>query len=278
MDKDPIAWHPAFFQAIQLELEAYLDVLEFTSEHQLTSEPLQIDAVIIKKKKEVRITNPIVGIFKGFNILEFKSRSDYLSVDDFYKGYAYMCLYKAFERVDITDISLSFVETKYPRELIKHLQTVRGYTVSEQESGIYVVTGDTIPIQFIETKKLSSKDSVYLRALNSNLDVETVNHVLEAAQKPHRADISAFVDAVLRANTDIVEEVLTMGRKTLEQVLEESGMTAKWKAEGKAEGRYEACLHFAINLIKKGWSGKDIAETTGLDLATVESLYREAHA
>jgi hypothetical protein len=122
----------------------------------------------------------------------------------------------------------------------------------------------------------------YLRALNSDLDVETVNHVLEAAQKPHRADISAFVDAVLRANTDIMEEVLTMGRKTLEQVLEESGMTAKWeargKAEGKAEGRYEACLHFAINLIKKGWSREDSAETTGLDLTTVESLHREAHA
>ena len=41
-----IAWHPAFVQAIQQELEDYLDVLTFESEHQLTTEPLKIDVLI----------------------------------------------------------------------------------------------------------------------------------------------------------------------------------------------------------------------------------------
>ena len=45
-----IAWLPAFVQAIKCELEEYLDVLTFESEHQLTTEPLQIDILIIKKK------------------------------------------------------------------------------------------------------------------------------------------------------------------------------------------------------------------------------------
>ena len=50
-----IAWHPAFIEAIQLELEEYKDFLEFHSELQLTSEPLKIDCVIIKLKKGIHI-------------------------------------------------------------------------------------------------------------------------------------------------------------------------------------------------------------------------------
>jgi hypothetical protein len=43
-----ISWHPAFVQAIKLELEPYRDSLEFIAEYQLTAEPLEIDVVIIR--------------------------------------------------------------------------------------------------------------------------------------------------------------------------------------------------------------------------------------
>ncbi|WP_041611193.1 hypothetical protein [Treponema primitia] len=42
-----IHWHPAFFQAIQRELADYKDALEFKYEHQLTTEPLRIDVLLI---------------------------------------------------------------------------------------------------------------------------------------------------------------------------------------------------------------------------------------
>jgi hypothetical protein len=42
-----IAWHPAFVEALQMELEAYQDALEFDPEHPLTSEPLEIDCVVM---------------------------------------------------------------------------------------------------------------------------------------------------------------------------------------------------------------------------------------
>jgi len=58
-----ISWHPAFVQAIQLELEDYLDVLTFEMEHQLTTEPLKIDVLIIKKTKDVVIKKNIGQIF-----------------------------------------------------------------------------------------------------------------------------------------------------------------------------------------------------------------------
>ena len=65
-----IAWHPAFIEAIQLELEDYQDVLEFHPEYQLTSEPLKIDCVVIKKVNDVAITKNIAAIFREVNLLE----------------------------------------------------------------------------------------------------------------------------------------------------------------------------------------------------------------
>jgi hypothetical protein len=53
--KEKIPWHPAFVQALQLELEDYADSLEFRAEYQLTSEPLRIDVVVVKKKDGVKI-------------------------------------------------------------------------------------------------------------------------------------------------------------------------------------------------------------------------------
>ena len=50
-NNDRIAWHPAFFEAIQMELEEYSHNLQFISEYQLNTEPLRIDVVIIKKKQ-----------------------------------------------------------------------------------------------------------------------------------------------------------------------------------------------------------------------------------
>jgi len=68
-----ISWHPAFGQAIRRELEGYLDVLTFESEHQLATEPLKIDVLIIKKEKNVVIEKNIARIFRAFNVVEYKS-------------------------------------------------------------------------------------------------------------------------------------------------------------------------------------------------------------
>ncbi|MDR1268255.1 MAG: hypothetical protein LBK82_01910, partial [Planctomycetaceae bacterium] len=61
-------WHPAFFGAIRLELSDYWDVLEFEAESQLTSEPLKIDVLIIKKIRHVDIQKNIGKIFRDRNV------------------------------------------------------------------------------------------------------------------------------------------------------------------------------------------------------------------
>jgi hypothetical protein len=68
---EKLQWHPAFLQAIQLELIEYKDFLEFKYEYQLATEPLRVDLLIIKKSPGMAIDKNIARIFKSDNIVEF---------------------------------------------------------------------------------------------------------------------------------------------------------------------------------------------------------------
>ena len=126
-----ISWHPAFIEALQMELRAYRDVLDFRPEDPLTSGQLKIDCVVIKKAKNAVIRKNIAAIFREWNLLEYKSPEDYVSVDDFYKVYAYACLYISFKKVPVSGVTVTFVENHYPRALLEHLIKERGYKVAE---------------------------------------------------------------------------------------------------------------------------------------------------
>src|SRR5215470_12953115 len=108
--RSKVHWHPAFLQEIQMELNDYMGVLEFKPEFQLTSEPLRIDLLIIKKPKDVIIEKNIARIFKSDNLLEYKSPEDFLAVKDFMKVYAYANLYAAISPdVDLSGMTLTFI-------------------------------------------------------------------------------------------------------------------------------------------------------------------------
>jgi hypothetical protein len=108
-----ILWHPAFVEALRLELEQYEDALEFYPEFQLTTGPLRIDVVIIKKLKDLVIKKNIAAIFKTGNLVEFKSPGDYVAVENFYKVYGYACLYA--EMADRRGSRRSFHGSELPR-------------------------------------------------------------------------------------------------------------------------------------------------------------------
>ena len=62
-------WHPAFFADIQIELEAERENLIFENEHQLGTKPMEIDALVIKKKSDIPINKNIGRIFRKYNII-----------------------------------------------------------------------------------------------------------------------------------------------------------------------------------------------------------------
>ena len=90
-----IQWHPAFYADLQIEFREETEKLKFEREYLLSSKPMAIDVLIIKKKNAEPIHKNIGKIFRKYNIIEYKSPSDALSVDDFYKVYGYTNFYKA---------------------------------------------------------------------------------------------------------------------------------------------------------------------------------------
>jgi hypothetical protein len=266
-DSERIAWHPAFFEAVQMELDEYRNVLQFIAEYQLTSEPLKIDVVIIKKTKDTPIEKNIAAIFRKENIVEYKSPDDHISVDDFYKVYSYACIYKVLNKIDIRDLTLTFAGSRFPRELLAHLQEIRGYTVEENWPGIYTVKGDILPIQVINSRKLSADENLWLKELDNRLeipDIKRVNTVIVRQGKGAR--IKAYLNAIIRANRESFKEALKMGDvdSSLMEVLEEFGLNARWE-ERKA-------IAIAQNMMANGESVEKITMYTGLSREEVENL------
>ena len=272
-----ISWHPAFFEAIQRELAQYEEVFQFISEFQLTTEPLRIDLVIIKKLKDIPITKNIATIFRTDNLVEYKSPTDYLSVADFYKVYGYACLYtflkaeqsstkpsipaeyaepqKLAQATKLTartvsalkELSLTFVVSHHPRELLTHLQQVRGYTVDGSIPGIYIVQGDIFPIQLIDNRELSDDENIWLRSLDDRLDVARMTRLTQEIERLGKAArLSAYVDVIARANVETLREAIKMRRSsvTLDQVLVETA----WRPNGRLEGDWKGRL-------KADWKG-----------------------
>jgi hypothetical protein len=278
-----IPWHPAFFEAIQKELEEYKDVLEFESEHPLTDEPLRMDVLIIKKRRDAVIKKNIAAIFRTHNILEYKSPDDNASIDDLHKLYAYVYLYVSLNKLSIMDVSLTIAETVRPQRLIRYFKEIRGFTIDESSGGIYVVNGDIFPIQLIESKKLSKADNFWLKNLTKHLNIVDANSfIVDHLEEIKDSNLNAYMYAIFLANPIIWKETLAMSlqnqdQKTFEDVFDEmiaEGYFKRIIEKYETIRANEAKLEDAKEMFKEGDSIEKIARVTKLPLDVLSDALR----
>ena len=189
-------WHPAFYAGTQIEFQEEATNLIFENEHQLGTKPMEIDILIIKKESGKPIQKNIGKIFRKYNVVEYKSPSDYMSIDDFYKVYGYACFYKADSSI-VDDISIEEMTI-----LIEHLEHVRGFLIKKEETGIYYVYGDIMPIQIITTKYLSPAKNLWLRSLTDSLaDKAIVQKLIKEYEKNRENTLySSMMNVIVQAN------------------------------------------------------------------------------
>lgn len=215
-----IQWHPAFVSAMNLELLENRKDLVFEREYNLNTKPLEIDLLIIKKKKEVSMQNEIGHFFRKYNILEYKAPGDHLDVDSYYKAVAYGCLYKAYgDTVDerkADDITVSLLRDAKPEGMLRYLADA-GTNIKNVQPGIYYLSGNKIlfPTQIIVIKELQEKSHAYLRVLT---------------QKPKKGDVNRFLELYKnlsgKAEREYAESILEVFTEANEKWIE------KWKGEG----------------------------------------------
>jgi len=261
LPEDKIQWHPVFATAFKLELQDYYpQVLDIQEEYQLTSKPLEVDILVIKKLKDVSILKNIAKIFRGHNIVEYKSPDDYLSIDDYYKVKAYTYLYKTLgEHVDeikVDNLTVTMVSSGFPDKMVAHICSAQKVEVKKQEDGIYSIEGEDIQSQIIVVDELPKRENRYIRLLTKRLNIrdEISLFLKEYARNPKDSRYELLMNAVSESNIIQVMEVYRMARvltleeeKAIEEVIQKFNFNKKWHDEGKIEGE----ITLLIRLLNK---------------------------
>ena len=287
---EKIKWHPAFAAAMQLELKEYKEHLEFLTEYQLTDEPLRIDILVIKKLDNIEISKVIGKIFKKYNIFEYKSPTDYISIDDYYKVKAYVYLYKALSeetnKIDIKEMTITLTSNKYPRKLMDYLKNEQSAIVRKIDKGIYYIEDTDIETQLIVGKELNDEEARYLKLLQKeHKNKELIGRWIEEYIKNQKNPLYAIIMNVLtEANpNEILEVYKEMGvarisddnRQFLLNIMEKLELDKKLKEEGREEGALEKAIETATNFLKLGISEEIVANGTGLSIEKVSELKKK---
>ena len=289
MQKKKIQWHQGFSAALRITLQEEMEFLEMQEEYLLSRKPLQIDILILKKKKELTIRKAIGRIFRRYNIIEYKSPEDYLTINDFYKVYAYACVYQSntdrINEVDPRERTITFVCSHFPREMVRHLEEVRGIHINLAGKGIYYLKGDPIPIQLLITPELSREESYWMQNLRTDLKAggEIRELMMRYDQNRKRKDYEAVMDLITRANWEQMEEEKKMCDALNELFAEElkeadergraAGMESGLKA-GKESGRTEGIqlAKQVFRLSRSGVSESEIARQCGITVEQVKEI------
>ena len=280
---EKIQWHPAFDAALQIELGEEAKYLEFYSEHLLSKKPMQID-VLVKNTKHVKIKKNIGKIFRQYNIIEYKSPEDALNIDDFYKTYAYACIYKSdteiLNLIPANELTITFVCYHYPKNMLQKLSNDRNITVESIEKGIYYLIGDAIPIQLIIVPQLSKEQNYWLNNLRNNLKAGgEIRYFIEQYGKNKNSKLyQALADTIMRANWNEVKEERKMCEALRELFADdlresrEEGIT-EGKIEGKIEGAASKVIELVIKKYQKGYSAEETADILEEPASLIKQIY-----
>ena len=276
---EKIQWHPAFDAALQIELGEETKYLEFDSEHLLSKKPMQID-VLVKNERHVKIQKNIGRIFRQYNVVEYKSPEDDLNIDDFYKVYAYACIYKAdTETVDFipaAELTITFVCYHYPRNMLRKLEQDRKMVVEQEDIGIYYLIGDAIPIQLVIVPKLSKEHNYWLNNLRNDLKAGSeIKNFIESYSKNKNSKLyQALADAVMRANWEKLKEGSNMCEALKELFADDfKESELKGRIEGRNAGKIEGRIELVIKKHQKGYTAEDTADMLEEPVARIRQIY-----
>ena len=251
-----VQWHPGFIAAMNLELAPNRGDLIFEREYNLNSKPLEIDLLVIKKEVSVNIANEIGKLFKGHNIIEFKSPEDHLDIDTFYKSGAYASLYKSYgktvDAIKADDITVSIIQEAKPVELFRYFKE-HGILVMNSYRGIYYIEGGVLFLtQIIVTGELDKAAHIWLGSLSRKLKkqdmVELLNSVKQMSEKEDRELADSVLEVSMEANKQVIEELMG-DDKMYETLMEMMEPRIRQRENARIEEERKNSIQITINTL-----------------------------
>ena len=207
-----IRWHPGFCGAAEIEFLSNKRDLEFLQEYHLSREPVRMDLLVIKRLTDVPVENEIGHLFREYNVIEYKSPDDGLTIDDYYKTIGYACLYKGLgktvDQIPAGELTISFFREGYPRELFKKLQSM-GLEVRRCYPGIYYICGKQMlfDTQVVVTGQLNPEIHCALRILSRRARINEAKTFIERAARLTEPGDRNNADAVLQVSVSANPEL-----------------------------------------------------------------------
>ena len=298
MEKETLQWHPVFCAAMEVELEG-VEGIQFHREYNLARKPLQVDIVIVDEEKEEesrrRKRKGLAGILRRYNIVEYKSPDDTLSVDDFYKATSYAGLFKSEssreDGIKAHDIAIILVSSQRPLKLLKYLRDYCSMRVEEKEKGIYECEGNWIFKTYVVIAHPRYGGSYpWLNSLSKDLGTEDrkgIGRLLEEADEKKDGRRDAILELVLRANPEMARRMKEDNDMRAIQVLFEPELAAaeeraekrgeeRGEKRGEKRGQNYKLVSLVCRKLRKGKRPEVIAEDLEEDLSLIEIICQAA--
>lgn len=156
-------------------------------------------------------------LLKKHNLFMYKAPGKSLTITDYYKAVSDCCIYKAehldeADSIKAEDMTLSLVHNEKPVDLFRDLVN-DGIHISNRFPGIYYLSGHVLfTTQVICTRELSQKDFIWLKSLDTNLDINQAKALVEATdQLPkhsrEREVANEVLQVAMNANQETFEEL-----------------------------------------------------------------------
>lgn len=284
-----LQWHPAFFAAFRLETKRKEPRMRLQNEYPLGTKPMVIDILALKDKKKSALQGDVLGIFRKYNIVEYKNPAESLSVNDYYKVMSYACSYIANAKyvmdVEPWEVTVTFVCNRYPREMLKHLEKEYGVKTERKGQGIYWLVGNWFPVQIIITHELDPKRNLWMYSLRGDLTREEIEEVVrDYKYHMHEKDYQSVMELIVRANWKKMEEEKKMCdalRELFAEEFEERERIGEERGEKRGEERGEKRgekigeRNKVISLIQKKLAKGKTEEVIAEELEEEVSVIRE---
>ena len=176
-----------------------------------------------------RINNAIAYFFERHNLIELKNPRENLNIDVFWKGISYAAQYKSRGYDDTTnkygmnirqmsDITLTFLRVTKPEKLLAYLLD-HGYSISQQFSGVYYISGIAeLKIQIVVGCELEGDEFIPLRVQKENASEEDIRKFIEMC-----GGLTEQADKDMAEN--VMQISITNNQETYRKIVEETKMS-----------------------------------------------------
>ena len=182
------------------------------------------------------------------------------------------------------ELTITFVCYHYPRNMLRKLEQDRKFSVEQQDSGIYYLIGDAIPIQLVIVPKLSKEHNYWLNNLRNDLKAgNEIRNFIESYSKNKNSKLyQALADAVMRANwkklkegSNMCEALKELFADDLKELFADDFKESELKGriEGQTEGKIEGRIELIIKIFQKGYTAEATADMLEEPVSRIRKIY-----